>query len=244
MPIQQKRSLTSGSIPTTASLAIGELAMNIPDGKIFFRKSGSGSDTIESAITTGAQNSGSVVLSGSLSIYSPTGSGLQINGDVFEISSDVIEFTGSFKVTGSVVINNSSIDTAWTSYTPVWTAASTNPVIGNGTITGAYKVIGKTCFVRARVVMGSSTTYGSGAWYISLPVSASTAYTIIMPATMLDNGTNWYSATVNGGRLGSTSRSEIQWQNTSGVAVSITSTVPFTWGSTDEFEFNGSYEIA
>jgi hypothetical protein len=117
-------------------------------------------------------------------------------------------------------------------------------VIGNGTITGAYKIIGKTCFVRARVLMGSSTTYGTGAWYISLPVSASTAYTIIMPATMLDNGTNWYSGTVNGGRFGSTSRSEIQWQNTSGVAVGIEATVPFTWGDTDEFEFNGSYEIA
>lgn len=244
MPIQQKRSLTSGSIPTTASLAIGELAMNIPDGKIFFRKSGSGSDTIESAITTGAQNSGSVVLSGSLSIYSPTGSGLQINGDVFEISSDVIEFTGSFKVTGSVVINNSSIDTAWTSYTPVWTAASTNPVIGNGTITGAYKVIGKTCFVRGNIVMGSSTTFGSGEWYVSMPFTASHADAILMTVTLLDNGTAWYNATMAGARAGFNYKAPIQYQSAGLTANDVNATQPFTWASTDRFIWNGSYEIA
>jgi hypothetical protein len=46
MPIIQKRSLTPNSIPTTSSLAIGELAMNIPDGRIFFRRSGSGTNTL------------------------------------------------------------------------------------------------------------------------------------------------------------------------------------------------------
>lgn len=114
MAIKQKRSLVTGSIPTTASLAIGELAMNIPDGRIFFRKSGSGSDTVQSAITTGAQNSGSVVISGSLSLYASTGSVLDISGDIFEISGDVIEisgdtmeFTGSFTVTGSSTVTGS-----------------------------------------------------------------------------------------------------------------------------------------
>jgi hypothetical protein len=79
MPIKQKRSLTPGSIPTTSSLVDGELAMNVPDGKIFFRKSGSGTDTIESVISTGTQNSGSVTLTGSLNLYG-TGEVLTING--------------------------------------------------------------------------------------------------------------------------------------------------------------------
>jgi hypothetical protein len=131
----------------------------------------------------------------------------------------------------------------WSAYTPVWTAASVNPVIGNGSITGSYYVIGKTCFVRVRVVMGSTTTYGTGAWYISLPVTAASAYGVIMPATMLNNGITWYSGLVNGGRLGNTSITEIQWQNTGGTADGISSSIPFVWGSTDEFEFNGSYEI-
>lgn len=114
MPIQLKRSLTSGSLPTTASLVPGELALNVPDGRIFLRKSGSGSDTVQSAITTGAQNTGSIALTGSLSIYSPTGSVLDISGDVvsidgdvIEIAADTMEFTGSFQVSGSMVVSGS-----------------------------------------------------------------------------------------------------------------------------------------
>lgn len=149
--------------------------------------------------------------------------------------------TTTYKVTRETLLGS---QIPWSSYTPTWTASSVNPSIGNGSITGNYAIIGKTCFVRVRVAMGTTTTYGSGAWYFSLPVTAASPYGVIMPATMLDNGNNWYSGLVNGGRLGDTTKSEIQWQNTSGVSVGLTSTIPFTWGSSDELEFNGSYEIA
>jgi hypothetical protein len=39
--ILHKRSLTPGSVPTTASLETGELAINVNDGKLFLRQSGS-----------------------------------------------------------------------------------------------------------------------------------------------------------------------------------------------------------
>lgn len=39
--ILHKRSLTPGSVPTTSSLEIGELAINVNDGKLFLRQSGS-----------------------------------------------------------------------------------------------------------------------------------------------------------------------------------------------------------
>lgn len=152
-------------------------------------------------------------------------------------------FTGSIQATGSLNFNGSELSTAWTSYTPAWTAATSDPVLNNGTITGAYKVIGKTCFVRGRLVMGSTTTFGTGAWYFQLPFTSSSPYGIQIPASFLDNSTNWYSGLMNGGRLGSSTKSEIQWQNTSSVAVGLESTVPFTWGDLDEISWNGSYEI-
>jgi hypothetical protein len=155
-----------------------------------------------------------------------------------------LNVSGSTNLTGSVTINESRIDTAWTSYTPTWTAASADPAIVNGTITAAYKVIGKTCFVRVRFQMGSSTTYGTGAWYIGLPIPAVNAYAVQFPASLLNNGTAWFSGIVNGGRLGNVSKAEIQVQNVSGTADGISPTFPFTWGDTDEFSFNGSYEIA
>ena len=158
MPIQLKRSLTSGSLPTTASLVQGELALNVPDGRIFLRKSGSGSDTIQSAITTGAQNSGSVALTGSLSLYSPTGSVLDVSGDVVsidgdivEIAADTMEFTGSFLVSGSVnVFNNKFI------------VQSTGVNLGNlitdrHTVTGSLSVSGS--------ITGS--LFGTSSWAIN-----------------------------------------------------------------------------
>ena len=62
------RSLATGSIPTTASLGVGQFAINVPDGRIFLRKSGSVSDTIETVFVSNSDNSGNFRLSGSLSI--------------------------------------------------------------------------------------------------------------------------------------------------------------------------------
>ena len=150
-------------------------------------------------------------------------------------------FTGS--LTGSV--NGAVIDnTAWTSYTPSWTAASSNPVIGNGTITGQYKVIGKTCFVRGNIVMGSTTTFGSGEWYVSMPFTASNADAILLNANVLDNSTAWYNALIAGARAGFNFKSAIQYQNTGGTTDSLSPSTPFTWTNGDRFLWNGSYEIA
>lgn len=59
---------------------------------------------------------------------------------------------------------------AWSSYTPAWTATGTNPSIGNGSLIGKYSVMGKTVHVRIAMMAGSSTSFGSGNWQISLPV--------------------------------------------------------------------------
>ena len=44
--IKLKRSTTANSIPTTTSLASGEIALNTTDGKLFFKKTVSGTDSI------------------------------------------------------------------------------------------------------------------------------------------------------------------------------------------------------
>lgn len=65
--------------------------------------------------------------------------------------------------------NFNAIGAAWTSYTPVWTAATTNPVIGNGTLNGAYVAAGKLIFYRIAIVAGTTTTWGSGAYSFTYP---------------------------------------------------------------------------
>jgi hypothetical protein len=157
-----------------------------------------------------------------------------------------VTVSGSLRTTGNVFITGSTnaINTAWNSYTPVWTAASVNPVIGNGTVEGWYKVIGKTCFVRGNIVMGSTTTFGSGEWYVSMPFTASHADAILMTANLLDNGSAWYNAVINGARAGFNYKAALQYQTSSGVANDVRSNQPFTWTNTDRFLWNGSYEIA
>ncbi len=175
---------------------------------------------------------------------------LHMEGLVVSGSNNNVEISGSFNVsgstnlTGSVTINESRIDNGWTAYTPEWTAASSNPAINNGTIEGYYKVIGKTCFVRGNIAMGSTTTFGTGEWYVSMPFTASHADAILMAATLLDNGTAWYNATMLGARAGFNHKASIQYQTTGGTASDVNATGPFTWASGDRFVWNGSYEIA
>lgn len=57
-------------------------------------------------------------------------------------------------------------------FNPVWgQSTGTGPVIGNGSLTGAYTYNGYTTWVRYRLVVGSTTTFGDGTgfWTFSLP---------------------------------------------------------------------------
>ena len=135
----------------------------------------------------------------------------------------------------------------WQSYTPTWTADTTNPAIGNGTLTGRYVVIGKLCTYVLGLVMGSTTTYGSGDWAFSLPINA-----------MNTAGINFYG--VAHLRKLATANYERQAQITPAESVSIinrffdptpgtnsskiSATVPFTWGNGDALGFEITYEVA
>lgn len=59
--------------------------------------------------------------------------------------------------------------TDWVAYTPSWTAATSNPAIGNGTLTGYWRRVGDTGYYRIQVKAGSTTTFGTGAYYFSIP---------------------------------------------------------------------------
>jgi hypothetical protein len=78
--IKLKRNLVGGSKPTTSDLEIGELAMNVHDGKVFLRKSGSAGegDTVQEFITNDFIGTGSIEMKGAItaSFFKGDGSGL------------------------------------------------------------------------------------------------------------------------------------------------------------------------
>jgi len=73
--IKLKRSLVQGSKPTTSDLSAGELAINVYDGKVFLRKSGS-VDEVQEVITN--DYSGSITIDGAITASFFKGDGSQL----------------------------------------------------------------------------------------------------------------------------------------------------------------------
>ena len=161
--------------------------------------------------------------------------------------------TGATGATGAQGVKGDTGDTgasasdltAWTSYTPTWTSDSGTPSIGNGTIGGRYKQIGKTVFFNLKLTYGSTTTGGSGAWMFGLPATAYDS-NYQFAASILNNGIAWYGAVGNGSYKGSTSYFTLIHQNDTATTVwgGVSSTAPFTFGSGDTVTISGSYESA
>jgi hypothetical protein len=96
------RSLTPGASPTTASLEVGQIAINVPDSLVYIRQSGSGVDTVNPLLSANVKNTGNFILSGSSSI---TGS-LAILGNTIQSGSNTLigntTLSGSIQMSGSI----------------------------------------------------------------------------------------------------------------------------------------------
>jgi len=135
----------------------------------------------------------------------------------------------------------------WQAYTPKWTASTTNPAIGNGTLTGRYIVIGKLCTYVLGMVMGSTTTYGSGDWAFSLPINAmkTAGINFYGVAHLRKVGTANYERIAEIVPANSVSVINMFTDPTQGSNSSkISATVPFTWGNGDALGFEITYEVA
>lgn len=138
----------------------------------------------------------------------------------------------------------SPLSSAWTAYTPTWTGSTTNPVINNGTIDGKYAKFGHLVFFRIVITMGTTTTYGSGAWSLTFPVAPAAAGRPLFAGMARDTSASflyWAALDFTSGSTGVV----VALPTTAGNALSgVTSAVPFTWASTDVLTISGSYEAA
>lgn len=121
----------------------------------------------------------------------------------------------------------------WTSYTPSWTTAGTAPSLGNGTLTGKYRRIGKLLFVAIQFIAGSTTTFGTGAWTFSIPVTQSTASRVSSFATIFDSSAGMLYPAV--ARVGSSSTTMDLW-NIASPMTQVTNTTPITWAQSDQVD--------
>jgi len=127
---------------------------------------------------------------------------------------------------------------AWQSYTPTWTAGTTNPSIGNGTLSGRYIQIGKLVYCQFTMRAGSTTTFGSGNWRFSYPVAPNATYANLYQVGSiyaLDKGAANYN--------GITQYAGVTYM---GLIISgnwVSATAPFTWANGDVLEVNVIYEV-
>jgi hypothetical protein len=124
-------------------------------------------------------------------------------------------------------------------YTPTWTGSTTNPAIGNGTITGRYMRDGKTVTATINIVAGSTTTFGSGNWLFTLPFTADTTVSSIGSAQIFDasTGTIYVGAVVN---INSTTMVLYSHNTTAAVGAAV----PMTWANSDALRLTFTYEAA
>ncbi len=139
-----------------------------------------------------------------------------------------------------------AVSEAWTAYTPTWSGITTNPALGNGSFSGsAYARVNKLIHFRIVLTMGTTTTYGTGGWRLTLPVAPLSTARQSFVADYLDAGTNgWHGNAV--------------WDNTASALVLYTpattagnpyrvvgnGNAPFTWGNGDQACIAGTYEAA
>lgn len=144
--------------------------------------------------------------------------------------------------------NFKALGDAWVSYTPAWTSSGTAPALGNGTIVGASQVVGpKTLDFYILLTMGSTTTYGTGTYRFSLPVTAAARGAgagMNLAGHLTDTGTALWG--VQSCRFVTTSTIELLAPTATADArlAAVAQTVPFTWANTDVLSIAGRYEAA
>lgn len=125
-------------------------------------------------------------------------------------------------------------------YTPAWTAATTNPTIGNGSVVGEYERDGNYVVARVTANFGSTTTFGTGTYSFSLPITPyAHARDIIGPAFAFKSGTSFFEGVayiVSGS-------STVLLLLGAAPANNVGPTVPVTWASGDRIEFEIRYRI-
>jgi hypothetical protein len=155
-----------------------------------------------------------------------------------------LTFSAGNRVTGAqlqAMVNQIDSLTAptWTSYTPAFTGSTTNPTIGNGTITGRWRRAANSDLIQVegRFTFGSTSTIGSGTLAMSLPHNATATDLAIQkpgPAEVWDVSTTRFNAS-----CALVTASTINFYSHVGV---VTHTFIGTWAVGDSIIWSIDYE--
>lgn len=143
-------------------------------------------------------------------------------------------------VTDNTVNKENLISAPSVAFTPTWTASTTNPVIGNGTLRGWYARSGSIVTATYEVIMGSTTTFGTGTYAFSLPRMSASPSVHVGAVYGTDASASGAATTgVVQVLAGSPGTARLQATGT-GI---WSPTVPITWATSDVIRFTVTYGI-
>ena len=128
----------------------------------------------------------------------------------------------------------------WTTWSPTYTGLT----IGNGTVVARYTQTGKTVTLFWRLTFGSTTAVTAVAPSVSLPANAAYSNIANVGGFLLNAGVE---AFVPLGQIASSTDFILRVARTDQTYLidnNISSTVPFTWGTSDEMTYTFTYEAA
>lgn len=147
----------------------------------------------------------------------------------------IVATTGFYERARTVAVGE------WDTYTPTWTASSSNPSLGNGTIVGRFTRVGKTVTVSITLTMGSTTTYGTGNWRFSYPVAVRSSPDA---APDFGSGRAYDSSAPLRYVLSCLASSAGITCDADGFDPNVGPTIPFTWAQGDLLQLTITYEAA
>jgi hypothetical protein len=125
----------------------------------------------------------------------------------------------------------------WLTYTPTWSTSGTQPTLGDGTIDGIFTIVGKIAKVAGVLILGASTNPGTGFWYLTVPVTAGSNYSMFIGAWRANNA----DVANFGGVTDFINSTSIRFDRDASTYINESN--PFTWGSGDNIRFTLDYPI-
>ena len=130
---------------------------------------------------------------------------------------------------------------AWDTYTP--SVGGTGFALGNGTISGRWKKVGRVVAFSLQITWGSTSTYGAGPLTVSAPTAGASTHGFRFSGFIDDTGASSYD--LAGFLPAGSSTITLYAFNSAGThttLAAVTSTIPHTWANTDVIRLNGVYE--
>jgi hypothetical protein len=144
---------------------------------------------------------------------------------------------------GYIVV--SPAPTPWVYYDTTWAGSSANPVFGNAGVHTHYRKNGSTVDFRLEITAGSTTTFGSGNYSVTLPVAPVSSHKYNFDG-IVTVGANMYKVIGVLASAGSTTLNLYTSTHTGSAQqlTPMTPTIPATLASGSLITIQGSYEAA